>query len=141
MDHSIFALINMATFMPLPIVDCWTEYFNTFEATPQPRLAWKLSDFWTGELDSVTQGLREQLTRSLLEGKAPEHAPTMAAVLARNAKYAATRPRPKLFRENLRHAIQKAVEDMQRTGQLGHYGLDAFIQGQVKANALPEDVA
>jgi hypothetical protein len=65
----------------------------------------------------------------------------MAAVLARNAKYAATRPRPKLFRENLRHAIQKAVEDMQRTGQLGHYGLDAFIQGQVKANGLPEDVA
>jgi len=114
------------------------EYFNTFEATPQPRVAWQVSDFWTGVLDPVAPGLREQLTLSLLEGTAPEHAPTMAAVLARNAKYAATRPM--LFRENLRHAIQTAVKDMQRTGQLDHDSLDAFIQDQVKANALPEEM-
>ena len=116
-----------------------TESFNTFEATPQPRMAWQLPDFWSGVLDPVAPGLREQLARSLLDGKVHKQDHAMATVLSRNAKYAATRPM--LFRENLRHAIQKAVQDLQRTGQLGHEGLDAFIQAQVKANALPEDVA
>lgn len=115
------------------------EYFNTFEATPQPRVAWQLPDFWHGALDPVAPGLREQLTNHLMRDAAEQPGATMEAVRARNAAFAATRPM--LFRENLRHAIQTAVDDMQRTRALNHEGLDAFIQGQIQAKALPKDDA
>jgi len=114
------------------------EYFNTFEATPQPRMVWQLADFWRGALDQVAPGLRLQLQALVCSGSEPGGDVAMKAVLSRNAKRAATRPM--LFRENLRHAIDKAVQAWLQAGSLGHDGLDAFIQDQVRANALMQEV-
>lgn len=114
------------------------EYFNTFEVTPKPRIAWQLADFWTGGLDTVAPGLRDQLAHVCGLGESTQNSSAMSQFLQRNGHRAMTRPM--LFRENLRHAIDKAVKDLQQAGQLGQDGLDAFIQGQVKANALMQEV-
>lgn len=114
------------------------EYFNTFEATPQPRMVWQLVDFWRGALDQVEPGLRLQLQALVCSGSEPGGDVAMKDVLSRNATRAATRPM--LFRENLRHAIDKAVQALLQAGPLGHEGLDAFIQDQVRANALMQEV-
>lgn len=114
-----------------------TEYFNTYESTPEPRIAWQLTDFWKGALDRVAPGLREVLISKMQTDIASDIKLDWTTIYARNAKYAETRPL--LFRENLRQAILDALRHMQETKNLGPNALDAFIEAMVRCHVLPKD--
>lgn len=116
-----------------------TEYFNTYESTPEPRIIWQLADFWKGALDRVAPGLRELLMEKIQIDIAYDTQLDMTSIHIRNAKFAKTRTA--LFRENLRRTILDQLQHLQKTKDFGSKTLDEFIQGLVCSNALPEDVA
>lgn len=116
-----------------------SEYFNTYESTPQPRIAWRLPEFWEGSLDAVAPGLRDLLHQCILADSSSNTAHVLSDICERNAQIAKTRPM--LFRENLRRSILDFLQHTQKTQTLNRMTLDAFIREQVHANALLKDVA